>query len=263
MQTPVRPDAGGWTSEVDWDDEVDVLCVGSGPGVLAHAIACAASDADVLMADAAAPVDVRDAETLAYLSAMTEDLGPITPVDTDLELPVIRAEPVQAAATDRRATIEPFIGSRLRDFAAHCVASPFGVLYTQIPESDRTAMRTDGDEIVQAASVGTFRAGADEVGPALIEWLDAHARERGIARDTDSTVRRLIFENGRVAGAALTTPSGETLVRAAWGVAMSTRSVPGAPQWPVQPDLRDTVADVAVVACTAGRFGRVALLNPR
>ena len=49
MQTPVRPDAVGRPSELHWDDEVDVLCVGSGPGVLAHAIACANSDADVLL----------------------------------------------------------------------------------------------------------------------------------------------------------------------------------------------------------------------
>lgn len=262
MQTPVRPDAVGRPSELHWDDEVDVLCVGSGPGVLAHAIACANSDADVLLADAAAPADICDAETLAYLSAMTEDLGPVAPVDTDLELPVIHAEPVPVA-TERRATIEPFIGSRLRDFAAQCVASPFGVLCTQIPEADRTAMRTDGGDTVQAASVGSFRMGTDEVGPALIEWLDVHARERGITRDADSVVRRLIFEHGRVAGAALATPSGEILVRAEWGVAMSTRSVPGAPKWPVRPDLHGTVTDVVIVACTAGRFGRVALLNPR
>ena len=47
--------------------------------------------------------------------------------------------------------------------------------------------------------------------------------------------RTLLLMLPMVAGAALATSSGEVLVRAAWGVAMSTRSVPGAPDWPVRP----------------------------
>lgn len=262
MQTLRRPEVVERTSELHWDDEVDVLCAGPGPGVLAHAIFCADLDADVLLADAADPADVSDAETLAYLSSMTDDLGPIAGLATDLELSVIRAGPA-AVSTDRRAKIEPFIGSRLRDFAVRCVASPFGVLYTDVPDAGRTAMRTEAGETLQAASVGTFRAGADHPGPALVEWLDVQACERAISRDAGSAVQRLIFEYGLVAGAAVATPSGTLLVRAKAGVALSTRPTPDAPDWPVQPELGGTVMDVAIVACTAGRFGRVALLNPR
>ncbi|HMZ15622.1 MAG TPA: hypothetical protein PLS04_15920, partial [Mycobacterium sp.] len=117
MQDPAGPDA--WESELHWDDEVDVLCVGSGPGVVAHAVFSAGLGADVLLVDAAAPTD---ADTLAFLGSMTDDLGPVTPAGADLEASVLRAEPVPAR-TDPRAPIEPFIGARLREFALRCVAS--------------------------------------------------------------------------------------------------------------------------------------------
>ena len=110
VQNPAGPDR--WASELHWDDEVDVLCVGSGVGVLAHAVFCAGLDADVRLVDAAL-ADVSDAETRAYLDSMTEDLGPVTPGVRDLEVSIIRAEPAPAR-TDPRAPIEPFVGARLR-----------------------------------------------------------------------------------------------------------------------------------------------------
>lgn len=260
MHDPAAPDA--WQSDVHWDDEVDVLCVGSGPGVLAHAVFAADLGDDVLLVDAAAMADVSDVETLAYLASMTDDLGLIDPGADDLELAVIRAEPVPAR-TDPRAPIEPFIGPRLRDFAARCVASPFGVLYTEVPDAGRIAMRTEAGDSVQAASIGAFRAAGDRPAAALAAWLDEQAHHRDVGRAAESVVRRLIFDEGRVAGAELAAPSGTTLVRAVSGVALSTRSAPDAGQWPVQPEPGDRAADVAILACTAGRFGRVVLLNPR
>ncbi len=260
MQNPAGPDA--WESELHWDDEVDVLCVGSGPGVLAHAVFSAALGADVLLVDAAAPTDVTDADTRAFLGSMTDDLGPVTPAGADLEVAVLRAEPVPAR-TDPRAPIEPFIGARLREFALRCVASPFGVLYTEVPDAGWTAMRIEAGDTVQVASIGTFRAGVEAPAPALTAWLDEQAHACGVARAADSVAQRLIFENGRVAGAELAAPSGTTLVRALAGVALSTRSAPDAGEWPAQPELGGRTADVAIIARTAGRFGRLALLNPR
>ena len=260
MQNPAGPDA--WESELHWDDEVDVLCVGSGPGVLAHAVFSAALGADVLLVDAAAPTDVTDADTRAFLGSMTDDLGPVTPAGADLEVAVLRAEPVPAR-TDPRAPIEPFIGARLREFALRCVASPFGVLYTEVPDAGWTAMRIEAGDTVQVASIGTFRAGVEAPAPALTAWLDEQAHACGVARAADSVAQRLIFENGRVAGAELAAPSGTTLVRALAGVALSTRSAPDGGEWPAHPELGGRTADVAIIARTAGRFGRLVLLNPR
>ena len=257
MQDPAGPDA--WESELHWDDEVDVLCVGSGPGVVANAVFSAGMGADVLLVDAAAPTD---ADTLAFLGSMTDDLGPVTPAGADLEASVLRAEPVPAR-TDPRAPIEPFIGARLREFALRCVASPFGVLYTEVPDAGWTAMGTEAGDTVQVASVGAFRAGVEAPAPALTAWLDEQAHACGVARAADSVARRLIFENGRVAGAELAAPSGTTLVRALAGVALSTRSAPDGGEWPAHPELGGRTADVAIIARAAGRFGRLALLNPR
>ena len=47
------------------------------------------------------------------------------------------------------------------------------------------------------------------------------------------------------------------------GVALSTRSAPDAGEWPAQPELGGRTAEVAIIARTAGRFGRLVLLNPR
>jgi hypothetical protein len=70
----------------------------------------------------------------------------------------------------------------------------------------------------------------------------------------------LIFEWGRVAGAAIDTASGTRLIRARAGVALSTGAVPADATWPVQPELRDVVAQVAIVSRIGSRFGRVELL---
>ena len=252
-------EGSGWSTELHWDDVVDVICAGSGPGVLAHAISCADLDRRVLLADAMSTAEVSDADTAAYLDSMTEDVGPLIGFPLDLELPVTRAQPVPAR-TDRRARIEPFVGSRLRGWAAQCVASPFGVLYSDVPDAGTTAMRTDAGETIQAAVIGEYRPDVDRPGPALIDWLHEEADERAISRNAGSALQRLIFEHGRVAGAALTTPSGTRLVRATAGVALSMASAPPGARWPSQPGLRDTPVQVGIVGRKAGRFGRVELL---
>ena len=103
---------------------------------------------------------------------------------------------------------------------------PFGVLYTEVPDAGWTAMGTEAGDTVQVASVGAFRAGVEAPAAALTAWLDEQAHACGVARAADSVAQRLIFENGRVAGAELAAPSGTTLVRALAGVALSTRSAP-------------------------------------
>ena len=62
------PDSG-----VAWDDTVDVICVGTSPGVLAYAVCCAAHGLDVLLVH---PPDGPDEQTAAWYAAMTEDLSP-------------------------------------------------------------------------------------------------------------------------------------------------------------------------------------------
>lgn len=244
-------------SEYQWDDVVDVICAGAGLGALAHAIWCADLDLDVEIVDAELSSETIDPDTAAYLQSMTEDLGPA--VDRDLRLAVAYAKPLAASTVDRKATIEPFFGSRLRDFSARCIASPFGVIYSQVPD-DMALMHSAG-ETIRVAVLGDFRPETDCPGAELAEWLHEQADARGLFDDTGTALQRLIFEYGRVAGVELSTPSGRRLVRAAVGVALSVGPVPDKDDWPVQKKLSSGTAHVAVVSRTASRFGLVELLH--
>ncbi|MFN8032857.1 MAG: hypothetical protein U0Q47_06070 [Mycobacterium sp.] len=243
-------------TQLHWDDVVDVICAGVGPGVLAQAVLWSDLGLSVELADALAPCGVADPDTAAYLVAMTEDLGPLECRPVDLELPLLRAQPV-APRADRRARIEPFVGSRVRDWSARCAVSPFGVVYSAVPEAGVEALRSDSGETVRAAVLSDYRPDAERAGAALSGWLAEQARERDLGGH-GMALQRLVFEDGRVAGAAIDTGSGNRLVRALHGVALSTGAVPA--EWPAQPELRDTIARVAVVGRAGSRFGRVELI---
>ncbi|WP_163696784.1 hypothetical protein [Mycolicibacterium sarraceniae] len=232
-----------------------MICAGAGLGALAHAIWCTDLELDVEFADAELSSEPSDPDTAAYLKSMTDDVD--LPIDRDLELAVVRAKPV-VVSKDRKATIEPFFGSRLRDFSARCVASPFGVIYSQIPEN-MTTLRSSG-ETIQAGILGDYRPETDRPGCELAEWLRGQIDERGLLEDAGTTLERLVFEEGRVAGAALATAAGTRLVRATVGIALSIGPAPSSADWPVQPDLPVGPTQVAVVSRTASRFGLVELL---
>ncbi len=243
-------------SEWQWDDVVDVICAGAGPGALAHAISCVDNDLDVELAQAEIPWDDTDPDTVGYLRSMTEGLGLDAGV-RDLELRAEHVEPVPPR-TDRRATIEPFFGSRLRDWSVRCIASPFGVIYSHVPDA-MTPMRGAGGETIRVAVLGDYRPEGDRPGAAVTEWLQDQADEHGLLGETPTALQRLIFEYGRIAGAALSTPDGTRLVRATAGVALSVGPMPADIDWPVQSGLPER-AQVAVVSRTASRFGCVELL---
>ncbi len=244
-------------SEWQWDDVVDVICAGAGPGALAHAISCIENDLDVEFAEAEISWDETDPGIATYLQSMTDDLGLGDPGVRD---PALRAVPVQPvpAKSDRRATIEPFFGSRLRDWSVRCIASPFGVIYSHVPDT-MTPMRSDGGETIRVAVLGDYRPEGDRPGAAVTGWLREQAEEHRLLGETPTTLQRLIFEYGRIAGAALSTPDGTRLVRATAGVALSVGPMPTDADWPVQSGLPER-AQVAVVSRTASRFGCVELL---
>ena len=215
--------------EHDWDDVADVICVGSGPGLIGYAAICGAEGLDVVRADL--PAGAIDPEIAAYLAAMTEDLreGPIG----DDHVPT-RAAPVETAG-GRGATVETFAGAALRLWSARCLASPPGVMVTHVPDHVLAPMRTDAGELITAAVV---HPGADQ---------DAAA--------SGDTLAGLIFEWGRLAGAALDGPQGRRLVRAEAGLAFSVGPAGGAAPGPAPAG-----ATVALVGRRAGRFARLEML---
>lgn len=233
-------------SELDWDEVVDVICVGADPGPTAQAISGVQCGRRVL---AVLRPQIWDVDTAAYIAEMTADL---TLPESRMHFPLTRARPAESEPARGR-VIDTFLGAHLRDWAAHCWASPFGVLYTDPFGIDTTPMITDDGLRIEAAVVGPYPPGRP-----LAEWLRAQARDHDVQPDPGVALQRLIIEYGRVAGAELTTSSGPLLVRALDGVALPTLPAETAA---AQPDLGAVDLEVAIVGRPAGRFGHVELLG--
>lgn len=206
--------------DLQWDDAVDVICVGAGAGPLAYGIACAAADLEVI--HVAAPPEF-DADTAAYLAAMTEDL---TGTPAEEEPAVTRAAPAprHRDARGRPDVLEPFVGEHLRVFSAHCLVSPSGVMFTHVPEI-LTRMRT--------ADGGTITAVQVEGPGAETEMVEVFAG--------------LVYQDGVLVGAVLDGAAGRRGVRADAGLAFGLGD-PALP-WPAGAN--------ALVSRPAGRFARL------
>src|SRR6478609_8429699 len=159
-----------------WDEEVDVVCTGSGIAGLAHAVTVSALGGEVFVAGGRGgvepggsavavrsrvdrllwlEVDVPDPETNEYFAALSSDLGPLTRSGRDVDDVPIRvvdhAEPV-----DPRGAVAPFVGARLRDWAARCLVSPYGYLYTRVSDWQSTKLRTVEGDSLEVAEIGSI-----------------------------------------------------------------------------------------------------------
>ena len=226
-----------------WDAVVDVICVGSSPGVLAYAVVCAAADLDVLLIDLPSAPDAGFAD---FMASMTGDLDPPS---ADWSSPIAAQEcrvPDRAVGEGepvpgRRASLEPFVGEHLRQWSALCLASPSGVMFTQVPDV-LGPMRTEDGESIMAAVLGGYR-------PPLDDWLRAQVADLLPAEDR---LRTVVFDEGRIAGAELVDGS---RVGATGGLAFPVG--PALSVWPSD----EIAADVALVGRPAGRFARIELFG--
>jgi hypothetical protein len=217
-----------------WDEVVDVICVGSRPGVLAYGLCCAAADLDVLVIG---PPTRPDPVLNEFTAAMTEDLGDPEP---DSTLSVNSVCPALAAESRTR---DDFVGPRLRDWSARCLASPLAVLLTEVSEVLVPMLADDGEPIT-AAVLGGYHAPPER-------WLRGRAAEEGLT--ADGTLAALVLDGGRIAGVQLA--DGST-VAATSGLALPIGPESGAAETVDAPDL-----EVAVVGRPFGRFARVELLR--
>ena len=262
-----------------WDEEVDVVSTGSGIAGLAHAVAVADMGGEVFVADSrgdAEPrasvavrsrvdrlhwleADVPDPETNEYFAALSSDLGPLTRSARDVAVPirvVDHAEPV-----DPRGAVAPFVGARLRDWAARCLVSPYGYLYTRVSDWRSTTLRTVDGESLEVAEIGSITPDPANVSGSVLDWLTAQARDRCIEVHHATSLQRIVFEEGDVVGAVFKTPDGPLAVRAHHGVTVAS----GGPQvtmgagHPLPVD--GATLRVGLVGQTASRFGRLELLT--
>lgn len=263
-----------------WDDEVDVVCTGSGVAGLASAISVVDAGGEVFVADPGEAVadsqasvvvrsridplrpwlgvQVDDDETNEYFAALSSDLGPLARSEWDVDMPIRVVD--ERVPVDVGGRVKPFFGSRLRDWTARCLASPSGYLYTQVSDwHSTTVSASDGDEL-EIAEIGSMTPDPDDIGGSVASWLSTQAQLRGIKAHPDSTLRRIVFEEGRVVGAVFNTSDGPLSVRARHGVIVAT----GGPQ--INSAARQQLADasplrVCLVGREASRFGRVELLT--
>jgi hypothetical protein len=263
-----------------WDEEVDVVCTSSGAAGLAHAVTVVDMGGEAFVANSCGhvepsgssvavrsrvdslrwlAVDVSDPQTNDYFAALSSDLGPLTRSARDADIPirvVDHAEPV-----DPRGAVTPFIGARLRDWAARCLVSPYGYLYTRVSGWQSTMLRTADGESLEFAEIGSITPDPADIGGSVLDWLTTAARDRRIEVHQATSLRRIVFEDGDPVGAEFTTPDGPLAVRARHGVAVAC----GGPQVTMAagPSLPadDGTLRVCLVAQTASRFGRVELLT--
>jgi hypothetical protein len=265
---------------VIWDEEVDVVCTGSGVAGLASAISTVDVGGEVYVADSSAGradetpvpprarvdrlhpwlgVDVGDAETIDYLAALSSDLGPLSRSRWDVDVPIRVVH--QPVLVDAGRTVAPFVGARLRDWAARCLASPYGFVYTRICDWQSTTLQTADGEAIEVAEIGSMSPEPGNVSASVYEWLTAQAHDRRIAVHRNNSLQRIVFEDGAVLGAVFTTPDGPLAIRARHGVTVVT----GGPQINTADQYQlpagETTLRVCLVGQAASRFGRVELLT--
>ncbi|WP_029111580.1 FAD-binding protein [Mycobacterium sp. URHD0025] len=258
-----------------WDDEVDVVCCGSGFGSLAAAVAAADAGLDVHIARPGTATTgsvtpgpetpwlgsgISDPDTRDYLDALSADLEPVADAEHDSVLavrPVSDWTPVSG-----RGRIAPFYGARLQEWAQHCLTSPYGVLYTRLADRGTTPMKTRAGEEIQVKVLGTLDTkGAADTVSVVGDWLSAQVLDRQIQTVDNSTLQRIVFEEGEVLGVVLDTADGPLALRARHGVALSTEPRGAAPAADGQPIEPGKPLQVGLVGYSASRFGRLELLD--
>jgi hypothetical protein len=225
----------------DWDEVVDVVCVGSVVTATAAAVASARAGLSVRLVNLP---DSLDAPTQEYLDSVTDDLGdpPTESVDPELPVRTVSAE----AGPDRSGSVVPtFSGAALRNWAARCVSAPGGVLSTAVALGD-------------AVVVGEVTFDAEP--PPLADWIEDRAHELDVP-DQAGTLTSLVFDDGRVAGAILDTPRGTLAVRATHGVVIALDGPE--PRWPTTGVDAGTTARLAFATMSASRFARLEILVPQ
>jgi hypothetical protein len=160
-----------------------------------------------------------------------------------------------------RGVVAPFVGARLRDWAARCLVSPSGYLYTSVSDFRSTPVRTADGDSFQVAEIGSITPDPANVGGAVLDWLTAQARDRRIEIHQATSLQRIVFEEGDVVGAVFSTPDGPLAVRARHGVTVAsagaqTSMATGQPISAEGAPLR-----LCLVGQTASRFGRVELVT--
>jgi hypothetical protein len=258
-----------------WDREVDLVSIGAGVGGLAGAIAAVDAGSDVLVAntppirmDRGAGVATRrrvracgwliteatDAATADYFAEFAAWVPGSAHVARDVPVPtrVVSAVPHGA--------LEPFVGSRLSDWAVACLTSPYGMLHSHVFTRGNHTMRAADGGTIEVLPIGSIGWRHGMGASVLRDWMVGQARGRGVDVLTGTPLHRLVFEDGRVVGAVFGTPDGPLAVRARRGISVAPTEREGIAGEAVA-DAGGERRQVCLVGRTASRFGRVEILR--
>jgi hypothetical protein len=266
-------DIDGQLGDIEWDEVVDIVCIGRGPTALAAAVGASRGGMSVFVAEIAdvaggstADADslagrlaVADADTVEYFDSLTQDAAPLTRCGDPGRLP-IRAVDGLLRPEPARSMIPPFVGSGLRGWADACLASPYGLLFTTPARPAMTVTYTSAGQKINAAVVGSIKMDNGQLTQGLDDWLATRAQELDIAEPASNSLQRLVFDAGQVVGAVIDTPTGPCAVRARSGVIMETGAGKLAPSWTATGPESARSVKVALVTRNASRFAQLELL---
>jgi hypothetical protein len=238
--------------EVDWDETIDVLCVGAAGAALAIAVGADGAGLDVMLVGSrghpneqslAGRLGLADHDSVEYLRAVTDDTGPL----------VQHADPVEWTDRGAGGPLSPhlggdvsFSGAALRDWAASCLASPHGLLCTAVAGPEATMLSVGKVGIAKTVDVSG--------------WLDDRARRGGVAVREQTSLRSLVFAGGQVIGAVLDEPGGELLVRAEVGVVFATGTSARLPEYGAKCVGGPAAHELVVLMRPFSRFARLELI---
>lgn len=245
-------------TDVAWDDAVDVVCTDAGYAGMICAIAASERGGEVMIAGQQRHTRMwfdtlrGDPATTAYVAELAGDidLKRLTPDEEALPVRAVQAHR-EPSTNKRRRTVPAFDGGRLRRWAATCIASPTGYLYTRVTDWPSETMQSADGDLLEVYASDPGAASADD---GILAGLAAQARGRRVQVRPVDAVTRLVFEDNTVAGVIFATPDGPLAIRARHGV-LICGGAPAGTDVPLAADLRP-----ALVGRTASRFGRVELL---
>ena len=112
---------------------------------------------------------VSDLETIEYFAALSCDLDDRCRPDGEVVLPIRVAH--ERASVGHGGAVLPFVGSQLRDWAADCLASPSGYLYTRVSGWESATLQTRDGDSIEVAEIGSMTPHRNDVGGSVYEWL--------------------------------------------------------------------------------------------
>lgn len=253
-----------------WDEVADVVCAGPGAGGLVAAIAAADAGLKVVAVESERQhaagatslpdrLGVLDSDTTDYLDALTQDLRPLSGLGWNAEIPIQAMG--GGPGMGRGGQVGAFVGARLKDWAAGCLESPYGVLYSRVFDRNMVTEYAQAGEPIEVAVVGSIEFDPDQPATALTEWLISRAHDCKIEMRAASSLQRLVFDAGQVVGAVIDGPGGPRSIRARRGVIMATGADSAHTVLPHRKQLLGATVEVAVVSRPASRFARVELLT--